>query len=81
MLHNLSFFIPAVAGFHFVCFVRGPDDALYELDGRKPLPVRHAQTSPDMFLYDAARVVQEEYIEKSKEALKFTVLTLGPLFQ
>eukprot|EP01113_Clastostelium_recurvatum_P041425 TRINITY_DN6576_c0_g1_i2.p1 TRINITY_DN6576_c0_g1~~TRINITY_DN6576_c0_g1_i2.p1 ORF type:complete len:270 (+),score=61.85 TRINITY_DN6576_c0_g1_i2:27-812(+) len=72
---------PKRTGFHFLCFVRGPDDALYELDGRKPAPVRHGQTSPDMLLYDAARVIQEEYIAKSKEALKFTVLTLGPTFQ
>ncbi|CDW53718.1 Peptidase C12 domain containing protein [Trichuris trichiura] len=38
---------------HFVCFVKGSDGKLYELDGRKTSPLCHGPTAKSTFLSDA----------------------------
>jgi len=71
---------PKRTGFHFVCFCRGSDGMLYELDGRKDGPVCLGSTSSETFLFDAASSIQQNYINKSSDSLRFSVLTFGPKF-
>jgi hypothetical protein len=60
---------------HFVCFVH-VDGGLYELDGRRPCPHRHGDTTAADLLTDAARVIQREYVEASDGAVSFNVMAL-----
>ena len=41
--------ISAKTNLHFVAFVH-KDGGLYEMDGRKPKPTRHGNTTPDTLL-------------------------------
>mmetsp|Transcript_14430 Transcript_14430/g.20119 ORF Transcript_14430/g.20119 Transcript_14430/m.20119 type:complete len:299 (-) Transcript_14430:25-921(-) len=61
--------------FHFVCFTQVGGN-LVELDGGKEAPIVHQPTSMETFVEDAAAVIQQNYIAKSKEPY-FSVLTLG----
>jgi ubiquitin carboxyl-terminal hydrolase L3 len=60
---------------HFVCFVH-VEGGLYELDGRRPCPHRHGETTAADLLTDAARVIQREYVEASDGAVSFNVMAL-----
>ena len=59
---------------HFACFVeRG--GCLWELDGRKAMPVPHGRTSPSALLHDAVRVVRG-FMARDPEELRFTLVAL-----
>ncbi|KAG8197056.1 hypothetical protein JTE90_004325 [Oedothorax gibbosus] len=60
---------------HFIALVQ-VNGKLYELDGRKTVPVAHGDTNPDSFLKDAARVCKE-YMQRDPENLNFTALSFG----
>ncbi|CAL7935331.1 unnamed protein product [Xylocopa violacea] len=60
---------------HFVAFVH-KNGVLYELDGRKSMPINHGPTSPETLLEDAARVCKE-YMARDPEEVCFTVLALA----
>jgi len=62
--------------FHFICFTE-IDGSLYQLDGGKPAPINHGPTTADKFVEDTAKIIQKNFIEKTKD-LFFSVLTLGP---
>jgi len=64
--------------YHFVCFVCH-DGKLYELDGSRPtkLPICHCDSTPETFLYDAARVIKETFFSGS-DTIAFGITTLGP---
>lgn len=59
-----------------VCFVH-VDGGLYELDGRKPFPVRHGDTSQATLLADAAKVVQTNFMDVDPTALNFSIVALA----
>uniref|UniRef100_A0A8C4PXM2 Ubiquitin carboxyl-terminal hydrolase n=1 Tax=Eptatretus burgeri TaxID=7764 RepID=A0A8C4PXM2_EPTBU len=60
---------------HFVAFVN-VDGVLYELDGRKPFPIAHGNTSEDALLEDATAVFRQ-YMQRDPEELRFTVIALS----
>eukprot|EP00088_Acartia_fossae_P008180 TRINITY_DN13888_c0_g1_i1.p1 TRINITY_DN13888_c0_g1~~TRINITY_DN13888_c0_g1_i1.p1 ORF type:complete len:238 (+),score=68.42 TRINITY_DN13888_c0_g1_i1:30-716(+) len=60
--------------YHFVTFVR-VDGHLYELDGRKPGPVKMSPCDKDSFLSLAA-IACKEYMTRDPENINFTVLAL-----
>ena len=62
---------------HFVAFVHC-DGGLYELDGRKPAPVRHGDTGADSLLADAIAVVQREFVARADGNVNFNVVALAP---
>ena len=62
---------------HFVAFVH-VDGGLYELDGRKPWPVRHGGTSADSLLSDAVAVVQRDFLPHAGGDVHFNVVALAP---
>jgi len=62
---------------HFVAFVH-KDGALYELDGRKPVPINHGPTSKDTLLEDAAEVCTS-YMDRDPVEVRFTMVALVPL--
>jgi ubiquitin carboxyl-terminal hydrolase L3 len=59
---------------HFICLVQ-KDGHLYELDGRKPLPINHGKCKD--FLTDGVRVIKQ-FMERDPENLRFTVIALAP---
>jgi len=61
---------------HFVCFVH-VDGGLYELDGRRPFPLRHGNTSQETLLADASAVIVREFVERAGDNLQFNVLALA----
>ena len=61
---------------HFICFV-AVDGGLYELDGRKPVPVRHGVSSAETLLQDAAAVIKRQFVDCS-EAVTFNMVALAP---
>jgi ubiquitin carboxyl-terminal hydrolase L3 len=62
---------------HFVAFVH-VDGGLYELDGRKPAPVRHGDTGADSLLVDAVAVVQREFVARADGNVNFNLVALAP---
>jgi ubiquitin carboxyl-terminal hydrolase L3 len=62
---------------HFVAFVH-VDGGLYELDGRKPAPVRHGGSSADTLLADAVAVVQRDFLANAGDDVHFNVIALAP---
>ncbi|KAG0253058.1 Ubiquitin carboxyl-terminal hydrolase isozyme L3 [Actinomortierella ambigua] len=64
--------LQAEVDLHFVCLVER-DGHLYELDGNKPWPVNHGQTSPENFLKDAAAVARE-FIARDPDNYNFSVI-------
>ncbi|XP_014476264.1 PREDICTED: ubiquitin carboxyl-terminal hydrolase isozyme L3 [Dinoponera quadriceps] len=60
---------------HFIAFVH-KDGSLYELDGRKPIPINHGSTSLETLLEDAARVCKD-YMARDPEEVRFTVVALA----
>ncbi|XP_038056646.1 ubiquitin carboxyl-terminal hydrolase isozyme L3-like isoform X2 [Patiria miniata] len=66
---------------HFITLV-SVEGSLYELDGRKPMPINHGKTSPDSFLKDAAGVCKKIMALDPSE-LNFNIMALTggePLF-
>ena len=63
---------------HFIAFVCGPDGVLYELDGRKGQPIPHGSTGFGTLLSDACRVIQEQFMARDPNELRFTILALAP---
>ncbi len=61
---------------HFICFVH-VDGGLYELDGRRPGPLRHGDGSAETLLRDAMAVIKREFVDRSEE-LQFNVIALAP---
>ena len=67
---------------HFVCFVPGSDGHVWELDGRKQGPVRHAALDPEgrTFLAscaDTVRTFMEEH-GSAKGNVQFNLIALAP---
>ncbi|XP_053563899.1 ubiquitin carboxyl-terminal hydrolase isozyme L3 [Bombina bombina] len=60
---------------HFIAFVH-LQGHLYELDGSKPFPVNHGQTSDDTFLEDAVEVCKK-FMERDPDELRFTVVAFS----
>ncbi|KAG8071671.1 hypothetical protein GUJ93_ZPchr0006g43502 [Zizania palustris] len=60
---------------HFVCF-SCVDGELYELDGRKSLPICHGPSSPDTLLQDAAKVIKAR-IASNPDSMNFNVMALS----
>ena len=50
---------------------------IYELDGRKQLPVCHGATSETTFLNDAAAVCRG-FIDRHPNDSRFAIMSLGP---
>ncbi|CAH0626920.1 unnamed protein product [Chrysodeixis includens] len=61
---------------HFVTFVH-KDGQLFELDGRKSLPINHGPTTPERLLEDAAKVCRE-FIARDPDNIGFNVVALVP---
>ncbi|XP_067122785.1 ubiquitin carboxyl-terminal hydrolase isozyme L3-like [Centruroides vittatus] len=59
---------------HFVTFVC-IDGNLYELDGRKSVPINHGSCSDETLLEDASKVCKS-FMERDPENVNFTVLAL-----
>ncbi|OXB66941.1 hypothetical protein ASZ78_014102 [Callipepla squamata] len=60
---------------HFIALVN-VGGHLYELDGRKPFPINHGQTSDDSFLEDAVEVCKK-FMERDPEELRFNAIALS----
>ncbi|XP_075447107.1 ubiquitin carboxyl-terminal hydrolase isozyme L3 isoform X2 [Ascaphus truei] len=60
---------------HFIAFVH-IEGHLYELDGRKPFPVNHGQTSDDKLLEDAIEVCKK-FMQRDPNELRFTVVAFS----
>jgi translation elongation factor EF-1alpha len=63
---------------HFVAFVHRAGH-LYEMDGRKDSPINHGSSSQETLLADACRVIQQEFMAKDPEEVRFTMTALAPL--
>ncbi|KAF2073742.1 hypothetical protein CYY_004944 [Polysphondylium violaceum] len=59
---------------HFVSFVH-VDGHLYELDGRKPFPINHGESSQETILEDTAEVLRK-MIEVNPDEIRFTLMGL-----
>ncbi|XP_033003849.1 ubiquitin carboxyl-terminal hydrolase isozyme L3 isoform X2 [Lacerta agilis] len=60
---------------HFIALVN-IDGNLYELDGRKPFPINHGQSSDDTFLEDAVEVCKK-FMERDPDELRFNAIALA----
>ncbi|KAF4790682.1 Ubiquitin carboxyl-terminal hydrolase isozyme L3 [Turdus rufiventris] len=60
---------------HFIALVN-VGGHLYELDGRKPFPINHGETSDDSFLEDAIEVCKK-FMERDPEELRFNAIALS----
>ncbi|GIX79166.1 ubiquitin carboxyl-terminal hydrolase isozyme L3 [Caerostris extrusa] len=63
--------------FHFIALIHANSN-LYELDGRKMLPVSHGSTTQETFMSDAARVCRE-YMERDSKNINFTAFAFGSI--
>lgn len=61
---------------HFVTFVH-KDGTLYELDGRKTLPINHGPTTPEHLLEDAAKICRQ-FIDREPDNIGFNIVALVP---
>ncbi|CAD6213187.1 GSCOCG00003955001-RA-CDS [Cotesia congregata] len=59
---------------HFVAFV-AKDGSLWELDGRKSIPINHGPATEDTMLENAAKICGQ-YMERDPEDLRFTMIAL-----
>jgi len=60
---------------HFIALVQ-QDGHIYELDGRKPFPVNHGETSVNTFLEDAA-LVCKTFMDRDPNCLQFNMIALA----
>ncbi|XP_050342939.1 ubiquitin carboxyl-terminal hydrolase-like [Nymphalis io] len=61
---------------HFITFIH-KNGCLYELDGRKTLPINHGPTTAENFLEDAAKICRQ-FIEREPDHIGFNVVALVP---
>eukprot|EP00730_Choanoeca_flexa_P017380 TRINITY_DN8362_c0_g1_i2.p1 TRINITY_DN8362_c0_g1~~TRINITY_DN8362_c0_g1_i2.p1 ORF type:complete len:235 (+),score=54.89 TRINITY_DN8362_c0_g1_i2:533-1237(+) len=61
---------------HFICFVV-KDGCLYELDGRKEFPINHGPSSTESILNDTAAVVKSQFMARSPDDLRFTLVAFA----
>lgn len=66
--------IEEVANFHFCCFVN-VDNKIYELDGRRKLPIFKGHTSENSFLEDTAKCIKH-MISQCPSDLQFSMMAL-----
>ena len=64
---------------HFVCFVKGGDGALWELDGRRKGPLRRGelQESEDMLSERALSLGVLRFLEREGGDLRFSAVALA----
>lgn len=60
---------------HFVCFVQH-EGTLYELDGRRDMPVAHGPTTTHSLLADTAGVIQGKFMAADPTEHRFTIIAL-----
>ncbi|XP_074845079.1 ubiquitin carboxyl-terminal hydrolase isozyme L3 isoform X3 [Carettochelys insculpta] len=73
--HNHAPSIDEKVDLHFIALVN-VGGHLYELDGRKPFPINHGQTSDETFLEDAVQVCKK-FMERDPEELRFNAIALS----
>lgn len=54
---------------HFITFVVGRDNHLYECDGRKEWLVNHGKSSKETLLQDACKVIQEKFFARDPNGM------------
>jgi len=64
------------ANLHFIAFIK-KNDVLYEMDGRKSMPISHGKTSGASFLEDAFKQVKK-YMAYAPKDRRFNVIVLAP---
>lgn len=62
---------------HFVSFVLGDGDTLYELDGRKAFPINHGPSSRKTLLSDTAKVVRSKFMDLDPDNAHFNLMALS----
>jgi ubiquitin carboxyl-terminal hydrolase L3 len=62
---------------HYVTFVH-VNGGLYELDGRKPNPIRHCNTTVVRLLYDACQVIQKDFLDPDPHEERLVIQVLCP---
>lgn len=60
---------------HFVCFTH-VDGHLYELDGRKSVPINHGASTEETLLEDSVRVIKK-FMERDPEETRFSIVVLA----
>lgn len=69
---------------HFVCFTKGKDGNLYELDGRRTGPLNRGSlgADEDVLSQKALELGPLRFLEREKSGgdLRFSCVSLGPLF-
>ncbi|OWR48703.1 ubiquitin carboxy-terminal hydrolase [Danaus plexippus plexippus] len=61
---------------HFITFIH-KNGNLYELDGRKSIPINHGPTTPETLLDDSAKICLE-FIAREPDNIGFNVVALVP---
>ncbi|XP_032039211.1 ubiquitin carboxyl-terminal hydrolase isozyme L3 isoform X1 [Aythya fuligula] len=74
-LHSVAPSIDEKVDLHFIALVN-VGGHLYELDGRKPFPINHGETSDESFLEDAIEVCKK-FMERDPEELRFNAIALS----
>uniref|UniRef100_A0A803SRI2 Ubiquitin carboxyl-terminal hydrolase n=2 Tax=Anolis carolinensis TaxID=28377 RepID=A0A803SRI2_ANOCA len=74
-LHCVAPSIDEKVDLHFIALVN-VGGILYELDGRKPFPINHGQSSDDTFLEDAIEVCKK-FMERDPDELRFNAIALS----
>lgn len=68
---------------HFVCFTKGRDGRLWELDGRRKGPLDRGvllDQDDDMLSERAVEAGVKKVLEREGEDLRFSLVSLGPVF-
>ncbi|XP_061485991.1 ubiquitin carboxyl-terminal hydrolase isozyme L3 isoform X2 [Rhineura floridana] len=73
-LHSFAPSIDEKVDLHFIALVNVGGN-LFELDGRKPFPINHGQSSNDTFLEDAVEVCKK-FMERDPDELRFNAIAL-----
>ncbi|XP_057563282.1 ubiquitin carboxyl-terminal hydrolase isozyme L3 isoform X5 [Hippopotamus amphibius kiboko] len=74
-LHSVAPNIDEKVDLHFIALVH-VDGHLYELDGRKPFPINHGETSDETLLEDAIEVCKK-FMERDPDELRFNAIALS----
>ncbi|CXI94043.1 ubiquitin carboxyl-terminal hydrolase isozyme L3, putative [Plasmodium berghei] len=62
---------------HFIVFLE-INGMLIELDGRKNHPIIHGQTTSNNFVYDAGKLIQDNFISKYQDCHSFSAIAIVP---
>jgi ubiquitin carboxyl-terminal hydrolase L3 len=67
---------------HYVCFVKGKDGALWEMDGRRKGPLRRGQLDPDedVLSEKALTLGPLKFLEREAADLRFSCVALAGSF-